>query len=250
MKILCPENRVSKKIWKEVRWNIKLSPMRDKSLQVIGAYDKAVEIYATNPEITHQEASNMLGINFKTLAKIRKDPNFWEKVYQTYMQTFEGSVVSVLMAAVREAMSGNVQAQRLVLEHSGKLQKNINITIDSPFEKWMKQSGGEIKVDNTEEAEIIDEFGDLTPVYKDLPVATADNTLRKASEDTEKLQNAQNKAKSKERRNYLKREQHKWLKRAKAVGIDPLPKKRPTAGQKKIWQDSIIAKELSLEASK
>ena len=49
-----------------------------------------------------------------------------------------GELPAVLNAMVREAKSGNVQAGRLVLEHSGKLVKNINVTIDSPFEKFLK----------------------------------------------------------------------------------------------------------------
>ena len=58
-----------------------------------------------------------------------------------------------------------------------------------------------------------------------------------------KLQKLPAKAKSKANRNKLKREQYKWLKRAELVGIDKLPAKRPTAGQKKAWQDKIIAAE-------
>ena len=224
--------------------------MKKDELRILGAYDKAIEIYATNPEISHQEASTMLGINFKTLAKFRKNPNFWEKVYETYMQTFEGSVVSVLMAAVREAVAGNVQAQRLVLEHSGKLQKNINITIDSPFEKWMKQSDNEVKVDNAQDAEIVSDLEAISPEFASLPESIADNSPKHAMDELKKLRKAQNKAKSNINRNKLRREQHKWLKRAELAGIDPLPRKRPTAGQKKAWRDSIVAKELQMKASK
>ena len=48
---------------------------------------------------------------------------------------------------VREAQEGNVQAARLVIEQSGKLVKNVNITIDSPFEKFLKE------VPNADDAE-------------------------------------------------------------------------------------------------
>ena len=40
-----------------------------------------------------------------------------------------------------------------------------------------------------------------------------------------------------------RRELHSWYKRAEAVGIAPLPAKRPTKGQRKAWEDSIIAAE-------
>ena len=168
--------------------------------------------------------------------KIRRDPNFWAKVYDYYMTTFEGDVVNVLKATVREATAGNVQAQRLVLEHSGKLQKNINITIDSPFEKWMAKLEGGVEITD---AEVIEDM----PEFSELPPRTADNSPFKAKEELNKLQNSVNKAKVSKNRNELRREQYKWVKRAEAVGVKLLSAKRPTPGQKKAWQESIIAKE-------
>ena len=70
--------------------------MRTKELQVLASMDKAVEIYATNPEITHKEVAEMIGVGFNTLKKFRRDPNFWSKVYDYYMTTFERDVVGVL----------------------------------------------------------------------------------------------------------------------------------------------------------
>ena len=210
--------------------------MREKALQILPTIERAVEIYATEPEVTHQQVADTLGINFKTLMKIRRDPNFWAKVYDHYMVTFEGDVVNVLKATVREATAGNVQAQRLVLEHSGKLQKNINITIDSPFEKWMAKLEGGVEITD---AEVIEDM----PDFSELPPRTADNSPFRAKEELNKLQNSVNKAKVSKNRNELRREQYKWVKRAEAVGVDKLKAKRPTPGQKKAWQEKIIAKE-------
>ena len=210
--------------------------MRNKALQILPTIERAVEIYATEPEVTHQQVADTLGINFKTLMKIRRDPNFWAKVYDHYMVTFEGDVVNVLKATVREATAGNVQAQRLVLEHSGKLQKNINITIDSPFEKWMAKLEGGVEITD---AEVIEDM----PEFSELPPRTADNSPFKAKEELNKLQNSVNKAKTSKNRNELRREQYKWVKRAEAVGVKKLKAKRPTPGQKKAWQEKIIAKE-------
>ena len=210
--------------------------MRTKGLQLVSAIERAVEIYATEPEVTHQQVADTLGINFKTLMKIRRDPNFWAKVYDHYMVTFEGDVVNVLKAAVREATAGNVQAQRLVLEHSGKLQKNINVTISSPFEKWMEKIEGGVDV---VDAEIIDNI----PEFSELPPRTADNNPLRAKEELNKLQNSTKKANTNKKRADQRKESRKWLKRAKAVGIEKLPARRPTPGQKKAWQESIIAKE-------
>ena len=210
--------------------------MRNKALQILPAIERAVEIYATEPEVTHQQVADKLGINVKTLMRIRRDPNFWAKVYDHYMVTFEGDVVNVLKATVREATAGNVQAQRLVLEHSGKLQKNINITIDSPFEKWMAKLEGGVEITD---AEVIEDM----PEFSELPPRTADNSPFRAKEELNKLQNSVNKAKVSKNRNELRREQYKWLKRADAVGVELLSAKRPTPYQKKAWQEKVIAKE-------
>ena len=210
--------------------------MREKALQILPTIERAVEIYATEPEVTHQQVADKLGINFKTLMKIRRDTNFWAKVYEHYMVTFEGDVVNVLKATVREATAGNVQAQRLVLEHSGKLQKNINITIDSPFEKWMAKLEGGVEITD---AEVIEDM----PEFSELPPRTADNSPFKAKEYLNKLQNSVNKAKVSKNRNKVRREQYKWVKRAEAVGVKLLSAKRPTPYQKKAWQKKVIAAE-------
>ena len=54
------------------------------------------------------------------------------------MVSFNAKLPMVLNSMIREAVEGNVQAGRLVLEHSGKLVRNINVTVDSPFEKFLK----------------------------------------------------------------------------------------------------------------
>ena len=219
----------------------KLCDMRNKGLQILPTIERAVEIYATDPEVTHQQVADMVGINIKTLMRIRRDPNFWAKVYDHYMTTFEGDVVNVLKAAVREATAGNVQAQRLVLEHSGKLQKNINITIDSPFEKWMAKLEGGVEITD---AEIVDNI----PEFSELPPRTADNSPLRAKEELNKLRNSTKKAKTNKKRAEQRKESRVWLKRAKAVGVEKLPARRPTPGQKKKWEEEIIAKEKAASA--
>ena len=89
----------------------------------------AVEHFATNPSITVKELADELGIAERTIVKWRTDPNFMDAIYDRYMVLFGGELPAVLSAMIREAKSGNVQAGRLVLEHSGKLVKNINVTI-------------------------------------------------------------------------------------------------------------------------
>ena len=99
----------------------------------------AIELKATNPHLTVKEIADKLGISDRTLVKWRTDPNFHDAIHDRYMVLFGGELPEVLTALLREAKSGNVQAARLVLEFSGKLEKKINITVDSPFEKWLKK---------------------------------------------------------------------------------------------------------------
>ena len=67
------------------------------------------------------------------------------------MVTFETDVVAVLKAMVNEAVAGNTTAGRIVLEHSGKLAKNININFPSPYDQWLSKRFGE----EIEDAEIV-----------------------------------------------------------------------------------------------
>ena len=128
------------------------------------------------------------------------------------MVTFETDVVAVLKSMVKEAVAGNTTAGRIVLEHSGKLAKNININFPSPYDQWLsKQFGEEI-----EDAEVV--VDELQPPVKKLSNNNDDWNARR-------------------------RELHKWKKRAKAVGIEQLPARRPTPGQRKEWEDSIVKAE-------
>ena len=202
--------------------------------------EKAVEIYACKPDIRHQDAAEMLKVSENTLYKLRRDPNFWAEVYNFYMVTFEGDVVGVLRAMVREARAGNVPAGRLVLEHSGKLQKNINITISSPFEKWMEKKEGGIEI---QDAEIIEDLQALPDDFSDLPPRSEEKGTWKARNDHIAVRNATTKEESRIRRNKARKIMRSWLKRAKLANVDPLPARRPTPGQRKAWEKKIIAAE-------
>jgi len=183
--------------------------------------NRAVDIYATTPNVQHNFVADELGISYKTLLKLRKDADFWKKVWDTYLVTYEADVLDVCRSMVREALAGNTSAGRLVLEHSGKLQKNINITISSPFERWLAneekkqlEPSKEINCIEVVPEEIQQEFNHI------------DKQLVKKKEWLER-----------------RRELHSWYKRAEAVGIAPLPARRPTKGQRLAWEKSIIQAE-------
>ena len=194
----------------------------------------AVEHFATNPGITVKELALELGINERTIVVWRTDPNFMDAVYERYMVLFGGELPSVLNAMIREAKSGNVQAGRLVLEHSGKLVKNINVTVDSPFEKYLKS----VDIDNVEDAEIIEAMEDI-PIIESLPERDDENPDVRNKRENKQIDEAL----KKEQYSQKRKEWYKWNKRAKAVGVEPLSARRPTKGQRKTWEDKIIKRE-------
>ena len=223
--------------------------MRTKEIQLKPIETQAVEIYANNPEITHKEVAITLGVTEKTLRKIRRNPEYQENLYNYYMVTFNEGVIKTLESMLRESWAGNVQAGRIVLEHSGKLQNSDGKHL-SPFEKWAmmqiekQEKGTEVGID-AEDAEIVEDI----PNFPELPPRTADNSPLKTKEELNKLQNIPQKAKSIKNRNKVRREQYKWVKRAEAVGVKKLSAKRPTPGQKKAWQEKIIKLEKTASKS-
>ena len=193
----------------------------------------AVEHFATNPNITVKDLASELGITERTIVKWRTDPNFMDAIYDRYMVLFGGELPAVLSAMIREAKSGNVQAGRLVLEHSGKLVKNINVTVDSPFEKYLKQ----VDVD-AEDAEIIEVMEEI-PIIETLPDRDIEPPIKRNKREKKQIDDAI----KKEQYSQKRKEWYRWNKRAKAVGVEPLSARRPTKGQRKTWEDEIIKRE-------
>ena len=209
--------------------------MDEKKALRISQREQAVELFATNPDIEAKRVAELLDVTPQVVYEYRRDPNFHMQVQDRFMAELENDIPSMVSALRREVLAGNVQATRLMFEYMNKLQKNINITIDSPFETWMKKEGFNDAVD----AEIIEDM----PEFKELPPRTAKNNHLETHKERLKVQNAPKKERSLASHNKTRREQYKWVKRAEAVGIKKLSAKRPTPGQKKVWVDKIIAAE-------
>jgi len=193
----------------------------------------AIELFALNPVITLKEVANKCNVSESLVANWRQDPLFMDKIYERYMIEFGAELPAVISAMVREAKAGNVPAARLVLEHSGRLVKNINITIDSPFEKFLKAG-------DVQDAEIVEAFDHVKLNEENLPPRKEE-----VPEELQKyhLRKEINKDLKRKKRNLKKKVWNKWIKRAKAVGVESLAAKRPTKGQRKDWEDKIIRKE-------
>lgn len=200
----------------------------------------AIQIFATQPGKSIQQVAVEVGVDPRTMYNWRSDPKFMDAIYERYMVDFGGELPAVLGAMVREAKAGNVQAGRLVLEHSGKLVKNVNVTIDSPFEKWLK------KVDDAEvidgeiiEDDVIDLVEGIQVEIEDLPPRNPEDHKVRVKREQKSLA----KEKKKAQYNLQQKEWYRWKKRATAVGMESLKGGRPTPGQRLAWEQEIIRKE-------
>tara|TARA_R100000655_G_scaffold43575_2_gene79981 strand:+ start:8271 stop:8825 length:555 start_codon:yes stop_codon:yes gene_type:complete len=164
-------------------------------------------IYVNNPDMTLVDISKEIGVHRNTITNWLSDKEFVESLYQTYMQSFGAKLPSVLQSMYKEAINGNVQAGRLILEHSGKLIKNVEVKVESPFERFLE---GHRKIENVIEVE--EDITELLGENKESPI--------------EKL-------------NKQKSESKKLLSRAKKVGLKPLGPGRHTKTKRKEWLQKL-----------
>ena len=200
----------------------------------------AIDLFAFNPQITVQQVADKIGVTKKSVLQWREDPNFIDAVYDRYMLEFGFQLPSVLNAMVREAQAGNVQAGRLILEHSGKLVKNINVTIDSPFEKFLKG------VENAEvvaDEDIIDVAESIEDDFDDLPERVVENQIDRIKKENISNRKAIKEEEKKASYNKQQREWRRWRLRAEKVGVEPLKSRRPTPAQREDWENKIIEAE-------
>ena len=209
-----------------------------KGLENSSKRQHAIELSAARPEMSQKEIAKELDIPYNTLKTWRHNPNYHDAVYARYMVLYGGELPAVLNAMIREAKSGNVQAGRLVLEHSGKLVKNINITIDSPFEKWLKTVDAE-EAEIIEDVEVVELIEAMPEVKEELPPRAEEPVQQRILDEKKAIK----KTIKREEYNRKQKEWYKWKKRAKAVEVEPLRAKRPTKGQRKAWEDEIIKRE-------
>ena len=205
------------------------------------AKHRAIELYATQPSITAEDVAIQCNVPKETIYEWRRNINFIEAIYDRYMVQFGSELPEVLGAMVREAKAGNVQAGRLVLEHSGKLVKNVNVTIDSPFEKFLKSA--DIQDAEIVEDEELPEVLHALPNIEDLPPRNKESQIIRTKNEKKALNKSVKDEIKRQEYNKKQKEWYNWKKRAKKVGVEPLSAKRPTKGQRKAWENKIIAAE-------
>ena len=201
---------------------------------------QAVELYALQPNITAAEVAKAVGVSTQLVNLWKQNPNFVDAIYDRYMVEFGSELPAVLQAMIREAKAGNVQAGRLVLEHSGKLVKNVNVTVDSPFEKFLKADKTEVEYVDAEIEDIVESVPDIET---ELPQRNLESQKKRAERENKSLKKRILSETQKKKRNEKKKEWNAWIKRAKAVDMPSLPRRRPTPAQKKEWREEIIRRE-------
>ena len=204
----------------------------------------AIDLLIHNPEITKRELAKELKVTPQTIHGWFADDRFVDMYYKQYMVSFNAKLPMVLNSMIREAVEGNVQAGRLVLEHSGKLVRNINVTVDSPFEKFLKS-------EQIDDAEIIDaDSEEVSNIIETLPERNPENDKPKKREIKEKKavdKIKQGKKPYRQKRREDRAERYSLLQRAKKVGLDPLPSRRPTESERRKWLEQLIKLEKQSE---
>ena len=200
----------------------------------------AINLLVDNPNMTAKSLATTLNVSVKTIYNWRANPNFVDALEKQYRVKMGLHLPAVWDAMIREAKAGNVQAARLVLESSGKLVKNVNVTIDSPFEKFLKTNGQDIEYEDAEIEEVVQIMPEPT---SDLPERKIENQVQRTKNENKRIKKVVLSEKQKANRNKKRREWYQWIKRAKAVGVDPLPSKRPTPAQKEAWINEVKKKE-------
>jgi len=188
-----------------------------------------VDMLVSNPESRIQDVADEVGVSRATIHNWLKDPNFVEVFYQKYMVTFGSKLPNVLNSMIREAEAGNVQAGRLVLEHSGKLIKRVEVANHkSPFEKFLSSESSKIQ-----EAEVVDAEFEVLPQRPIVEIEVNNITKMQKKRDLKRVT----------KKNTKRREARNWRMRADKVNIERPSRGRQSPAQRKDWQDRIIKME-------
>jgi hypothetical protein len=201
------------------------------------ARSKAIEMIASDPDIRLKDVAAECGVSLATIKIWNRDSQFIEDTWKRFMVLVGRETPLVVMACAREAKAGNVQAMRLFLEQQNKLVKNINVTVDSPWEAYFNKSKERIFVSDADYEEVSEYIPELD--YSDLPPSENHHPKKRIKKERKQLKDAL----EREKYNAKQRDWYQWKKRAKAVGVKPLSAKRPTPGQRKAWEKEIINKE-------
>jgi len=202
---------------------------------------RAMEFMIANAGASYQQVADEAGVSKSAVQYWMKDPEFIEVFYQKYMVSFGAKLPSVLNSMIREAEGGNVQAGRLVLEHSGKLIKRVEIqNHQSPFEKFLGTQEAEVFQNaEVQEAEIIE---DEIRILPERPIIKEEDRTKRLEKKKplKRVVNAKNKK---------RREARAWKIRAVKVGVKPMSGGRPSNKERREWREKVEKAEEMLKSN-
>ena len=213
--------------------NMSNKPINSPNKQEVVKVDKrvqAIELIALNPGISNQEICKRLGVNKNTMTTWRNNAKFNELVYNRFMDIASGDVPEVVLALLSEAKNGNVRAAELILKHFGKLQDTLTIKLESPYMQHIKSKELDFEDAEITEVEAV-EIGSV-PNSSDLPDPNPEVNKRGVVAQEKKQIFSAIKQK---RLNKDQNSRYMLRKRAKAVGLEPLPAKKPTKTERAKW---------------
>ena len=207
----------------------------------------ALEMLAIDPSLSHRSLAEKLGVDKMTIASWVNDPLFIDMWYKRFMEVAGKELPNVIGAMIREALEGNVQAGRLILEHFGKLDTRVKIQVESPFEKFMKMEeveDAEFEVDKEITSGAIsigEQAASLMPDDVDLPPRNPSNDSPRSRKKAEKssLNLATKKAKKDAVTKHVQKMMYERRKRAKAVGLELLGAGRSTKSKRNQWWEKL-----------
>ena len=210
-----------------------------KSLRTIKAKQEAIEILASNAQISNRALADQLGVNKETIRAWMNDKDFIDAIYHRYMEVAGKYLPAVIQAQITEAMAGYTRAAELILKHFGKLQDRLIIEVESPFMQHIKnQDIQEVQVTESDAVEI----GNNIEVENNIPLPPKDksaNSPKRALNDRLKLKKAYDKVRVQESTN----SRYMIRKRAESIGLEKLPSKRPTAAVRRAWLIKLVTLE-------
>ena len=194
----------------------------------------AIDIMSTSPGITNGSLARQMDMSKREISRWMQDSNFIEAAYDRYIELNGLRLVSVMDAMFREAEEGSVPAAQLVLSHYNKLNNQVIIKMESPFEKFLKAGAIEAEVITPKDAM---EIGGSIDAQVDLPERNIENDKprKRMKEQKKRLKELPDKisraTKKKLDRNY----RYQLRVRAKAVKLEPLPPGRRPEIERKRW---------------
>ena len=197
--------------------------------------NQASELVGKNPAITDREVCEILKITKNAYSNIKKDKLFYEKMETVFEKNITRDLLLVDVAMIKEAQAGSVQAARYLAERHGKFVKKYQIEVKSPYELFARE------VEAIEGEEIPN---DINVTQAELPERDKrnDHPIRRNNEEKKQL-HATLVALKRERSPRYKADRadrYRLRKRAKAVGLKPLPRGKPTEAKRKKWLKELL----------